>query len=246
MGGFDHLTDVAAGSRGAHAAGHRRGRHGRRGDHAALSRRERPRRPPPPAAREEGSRRRLHRGRPGLRVHVPVNPRREVAMISVSIDLGAGRRGVDMGPSALRIAGLTEKVEALGYSVQEAGTGERRRLRDDRPGAARYARSWRRSWKSRRAGDMVTRGASRRGASRSSWGATTRSRSGRSRPWRGTTGAAGESIGDHLGRRPRRHEHAGDHAQRQRARHEPRRAGRPRPRGATALSGEVPAVRPET
>lgn len=33
-----------------------------------------------------------------------LNPRTRVAVISVSIDLGAGRRGVDMGPSALRIA----------------------------------------------------------------------------------------------------------------------------------------------
>lgn len=43
-------------------------------------------------------------------------------MVSVSIDLGAGRRGVDMGPSALRIAGITETVEALGHTVHEVGT----------------------------------------------------------------------------------------------------------------------------
>ena len=47
---------------------------------------------------------------------------RDVAMVSVSIDLGAGRRGVDMGPSALRIAGITETVEALGRTVHEMGT----------------------------------------------------------------------------------------------------------------------------
>ena len=47
---------------------------------------------------------------------------KRVAMVSVSIDLGAGRRGVDMGPSALRIAGITEAVAALGYEVEEAGT----------------------------------------------------------------------------------------------------------------------------
>jgi arginase len=45
----------------------------------------------------------------------------EVALISVSLDLGAGRRGVDMGPSALRIAGLTEMVADLGYGVYEGG-----------------------------------------------------------------------------------------------------------------------------
>ena len=43
-------------------------------------------------------------------------------MSSVSIDLGAGRRGVDMGPSALRIAGLTGVVEGLGHTVEEMGT----------------------------------------------------------------------------------------------------------------------------
>jgi arginase family enzyme len=47
---------------------------------------------------------------------------REVALLSVSIDLGAGRRGVDMGPSALRIAGVTEAIEALGYRLREMGT----------------------------------------------------------------------------------------------------------------------------
>ncbi len=51
-----------------------------------------------------------------------LNPRRDVAIVSVSIDLGAGRRGVDMGPSALRIAGLTRKVESLGYRVWEGGS----------------------------------------------------------------------------------------------------------------------------
>jgi len=37
------------------------------------------------------------------------------------MDLGAGRRGVDMGPSALRIAGLQSKLENLGYSVNDTG-----------------------------------------------------------------------------------------------------------------------------
>jgi arginase len=69
-----------------------------------------------------------------------LNPRREVAMISVSIDLGAGRRGVDMGPSALRIAGLTEKVEALGYRVREAGTVTAGGFETTDPGDASHAR----------------------------------------------------------------------------------------------------------
>lgn len=51
-----------------------------------------------------------------------LNPKRRVAIVSVSIDLGAGRRGVDMGPSALRIAGISDTVRGLGYSVREVGS----------------------------------------------------------------------------------------------------------------------------
>ena len=47
---------------------------------------------------------------------------RDIALISVSIDLGAGRRGVDMGPSALRIAGISREIEAIDHSVTELGT----------------------------------------------------------------------------------------------------------------------------
>ncbi|TVP43750.1 MAG: arginase [Gemmatimonadales bacterium] len=47
---------------------------------------------------------------------------REVGILSVSMDLGAGRRGVDMGPSALRIAGVAQAIERLGYGVREIGT----------------------------------------------------------------------------------------------------------------------------
>jgi arginase len=37
------------------------------------------------------------------------------------MDLGAGRRGVDMGPSALRLAGLNEKLASIGYEVEDLG-----------------------------------------------------------------------------------------------------------------------------
>lgn len=37
------------------------------------------------------------------------------------MDLGAGRRGVDMGPSALRIAGVSRELERLGYEVTDHG-----------------------------------------------------------------------------------------------------------------------------
>jgi arginase len=47
---------------------------------------------------------------------------REVAVIGATLDLGAGRRGVDMGPSAIRYAGLDQQLtEKLGVQVSDAG-----------------------------------------------------------------------------------------------------------------------------
>jgi arginase len=44
-----------------------------------------------------------------------------VHIIGVPLDLGAGRRGVDMGPSAFRIAGLGPQISALGRTVSDLG-----------------------------------------------------------------------------------------------------------------------------
>jgi arginase len=44
-----------------------------------------------------------------------------VRIIGVPLDLGASRRGVDMGPSALRIARLVERLEGIGYTVEDGG-----------------------------------------------------------------------------------------------------------------------------
>jgi arginase len=44
-----------------------------------------------------------------------------VHIIGVPLDLGAGRRGVDMGPSALRIAGMREQIAGLGHTVSDKG-----------------------------------------------------------------------------------------------------------------------------
>jgi arginase len=44
-----------------------------------------------------------------------------VHIIGVPLDLGGNRRGVDMGPSALRIAGLAERIAQLGYTVVDRG-----------------------------------------------------------------------------------------------------------------------------
>lgn len=44
-----------------------------------------------------------------------------VHIIGVPLDLGGGRRGVDMGPSAFRIAGLRDQIASLGYTVVDKG-----------------------------------------------------------------------------------------------------------------------------
>jgi arginase len=48
----------------------------------------------------------------------------QIDIIGVPIDLGADRRGVDMGPSAIRYAHLQRKLEALGYTVEDKGNIE--------------------------------------------------------------------------------------------------------------------------
>ena len=50
--------------------------------------------------------------------------RDRIDVIGVPMDLGAGRRGVDMGPSAVRIAGLTDKIRELGPRVRDLGDVE--------------------------------------------------------------------------------------------------------------------------
>jgi arginase len=46
---------------------------------------------------------------------------KKAKIIGVPMDLGAGRRGVDMGPSAIRIAGVNQSIALLGYEVADAG-----------------------------------------------------------------------------------------------------------------------------
>jgi arginase len=46
---------------------------------------------------------------------------REIEIIGAPVDLGAGRRGVDMGPSAIRIADLERGLERLGHQVTDFG-----------------------------------------------------------------------------------------------------------------------------
>ena len=46
-------------------------------------------------------------------------PDKIIKIIGVPMDLGASRRGTDMGPSALRIAGLGAAIRAMGYTVEQ-------------------------------------------------------------------------------------------------------------------------------
>src|SRR5919201_3187330 len=52
------------------------------------------------------------------------NGRGRVALIGAPLDLGAGRRGVDMGPSAIRYAGIAERLAGLGYETMDWGNAE--------------------------------------------------------------------------------------------------------------------------
>src|SRR2546429_8939928 len=54
----------------------------------------------------------------------PQTDQRGVALIGASLDLGAGRRGVDMGPSAIRYAGLASRIGRLGLRVHDLGNVE--------------------------------------------------------------------------------------------------------------------------
>jgi arginase len=49
---------------------------------------------------------------------------RRLHILGAPLDLGSGRRGVDMGPSAVRIAGLADRLRALGYEVRDEGNVE--------------------------------------------------------------------------------------------------------------------------
>lgn len=58
---------------------------------------------------------------------------KKVALVGVPMDLGGGRRGVDMGPSAIRIAGLEEGVRSLGLDFVDRGNVPVREPESRRP-----------------------------------------------------------------------------------------------------------------
>lgn len=45
----------------------------------------------------------------------------QISIIGMPMDLGQSRRGVDMGPSAIRYAGVVERLEKLGYKIHDKG-----------------------------------------------------------------------------------------------------------------------------
>ena len=59
-----------------------------------------------------------------------------VQVVGVPMDLGGNRRGVDMGPSAIRYAGLATKLSELGYRVRDRGNI---RVKDPDEGRASHA-----------------------------------------------------------------------------------------------------------
>jgi arginase len=79
----------------------------------------------------------------------------KVTFLGVPLDLGAGRRGVDMGPSAFRLADIHETVRSLGYEVADAGDLEVsiRETRDPGDPRLKYLKEIRQTCESLR--DMV-------------------------------------------------------------------------------------------
>ncbi len=60
---------------------------------------------------------------PGSLLHggVQALPPRQIRILGAPLDLGQSRRGVDMGPSAVRVAGLEARLESLGHRVSDGG-----------------------------------------------------------------------------------------------------------------------------
>ena len=46
---------------------------------------------------------------------------KNVTILGVPMDLGAGKRGVDMGPSAIRLASLVKRLQSMGKIVEDRG-----------------------------------------------------------------------------------------------------------------------------
>ncbi len=60
-----------------------------------------------------------------------------IHVLGVPMDLGSGRRGVDMGPSAIRIAGLADKLKELGNKIVDEGDIDIKNMEEIRVGDTR-------------------------------------------------------------------------------------------------------------
>lgn len=60
----------------------------------------------------------------------------DIAVTNVHLDLGAGRRGTDMGPSAIHVAGLLPKLRGMGHQIAEIQSIGTRAFEDGEPGLA--------------------------------------------------------------------------------------------------------------
>src|SRR3970282_1609269 len=73
-----------------------------------------------------------------------------IRLIGVPMDLGASRRGVDMGPFAVRYTDLRERLERLGHTIEDLGklgvplacAGMSRRYRDPRSSRGASPSCW--------------------------------------------------------------------------------------------------------
>ena len=118
----------------------------------------------------------------------PACPRRKpIHIIGVPMDLGSGRRGVDMGPSAIRIAGLGERTPRLGHSVIDEGDFGIRNIEDAPESGIRMPGTWPKSpAPTACSGRPRCCGSCAAAISRWSWAGITRSPLGRSRVSRPT------------------------------------------------------------
>ena len=105
-------------------------------------------------------------------------------MIGAPLDLGQGRRGVDMGPSAIRYAELDVRIRALGRAVYDWGDVALGRAGGDRRGRRRTPATSARSSRRASGSQRWSRRRSARSSCRSCSAATTRSRWARSAGWR--------------------------------------------------------------
>ena len=164
---------------------------------------------------------------------------KQVAIIGAALDLGAGRRGVDMGPSAIRYAGLHERLHGIGYDVLDWGDVETAVLEatEETDETARYLPEIKAACGrvARLVGLALEQGSlplvlgGDHSVALGTLGGLAQARRRRRRP---------------LDRRAQRHEHAGDLAERQRPRDAARRGARLRERRFESDAWSLPAVEP--